>query len=1000
MGGLQLATGYINRTDQTKAAFIHTDFGKVYKTGDKALMRPNGTIECLGRVAEGQVKLNGQRLELGEIEHAILRTDGCHSAFVCVLSNLLVAFAAVDNEAGMEERIINTCHDWLPTFMIPTDVVILKSFPRLPSGKIDRQRLKQDYIASQSLTANNSTPGTSGDALLRLLCGIAGEVLGSAVSPNTRLNSAGMDSLSSIDFAARIREQGYQATTLAVLNAKTVYDLYGQIQRQVSGAGSTTNMCNETESLESNELFQTLAADPVYKKKLGDIRRVCKCTPLQISMLSETLRDPRLYVNAMEVAFPKGTTTTSVKSWLSEVAAQNEIIRSGFIHLEDDLVQVVWDGLLPTQIVVVEEFSETPIELVSFLERPLQVQITGETAQNGPHMRLRLHHALYDGWSFDLLLDDLDFLSQRRSLVPRPQFRHIAPHIDADEVHQADAAAYEFWAEYLRGAPNSPVPNFRTTAVASPDILSTSWEVLLDPQTARYMASRLGVGAQAVFQACLSWMWSAITGSEDVTFGSVFSGRTATTPGIERVLGPCIQTLPLRVKIGDSRTIDDLIRHLQSTTRQILQLPALSLSRIKKSVDIPPGSSLFDLLFVYQESLSTRNRRPESVKEIWHMDYSETKLILEVAPDHDRFICKWTWHTDCFAASQVEALSESFSHLVHYFFGNPERQLNSVLPSFPNALLSEYGRELRQVVSDTTIVKLVEEAVEKSPKACALCFANSITTLGLVSRDLSYTDLNETANRVARHLLAQGLVPGGLVAIVMEKSPMLYCGILGVLKTGCAYLPILPSTPVKRIQLIFDQAQPQLCMVDSIACWRDSDIPSRTVLLAVDFSALNQYDSSNLEAAQDASQLAYVIYTSGTTGNPKGVAVTNQNLVSNITVLSRIYPHDHGSRMLQACSQAFDVSVFEIFFAWANSMCLCAATNDTLFESLELSIKQMKVTHLSMTVTVASLVNPDNVPGVKFLVTSGEPMTDEVLEKWADVLYQGNPGLLRQTWVD
>jgi ferricrocin synthase len=93
--------------------------------------------------------------------------------------------------------------------------------------------------------------------------------------------------------------------------------------------------------------------------------------------------------------------------------------------------------------------------------------------------------------------------------------------------------------------------------------------------------------------------------------------------------------------------------------------------------------------------------------------------------------------------------------------------------------------------------------------------------------------------------------------------------------------------------------------------------------------------------------------------------------------------------MLQACSQAFDVSVFEIFFAWANGMCLCAATNDVLFGDFEQSVRAFEITHLSVTVTVASLLNPENVPSVTFLVTSGEPMTDEVLDKWAQHLYQG-----------
>lgn len=129
--------------------------------------------------------------------------------------------------------------------------------------------------------------------------------------------------------------------------------------------------------------------------------------------------------------------------------------------------------------------------------------------------------------------------------------------------------------------------------------------------------------------------------------------------------------------------------------------------------------------------------------------------------------------------------------------------------------------------------------------------------------------------------------------------------------------------------------------------------------------------------------------SSGTTGTPKGVAVTNKNILSNISVLSGLYPHAPSDRMLQACSQAFDVSVFEIFFSWANGMCLCAATNDTLFEDFEHALRAFRVTHLSLTVTVASLLNPINVPSVNFLVTSGEPMTDELLNKWAQYLYQG-----------
>ena len=129
---------------------------------------------------------------------------------------------------------------------------------------------------------------------------------------------------------------------------------------------------------------------------------------------------------------------------------------------------------------------------------------------------------------------------------------------------------------------------------------------------------------------------------------------------------------------------------------------------------------------------------------------------------------------------------------------------------------------------------------------------------------------------------------------------------------------------------------------------------------------------SNPQVQFDPSHLAYAVFTSGTTGKPKGVLVTQENILSNLTVLESIYPYSHDSRFLQACNQAFDVSVFEIFFSWYVGICLCSATKDVLFRDLENAINQLDITHLSLTPTVAALVEPENVPKVHFLVTAGE----------------------------
>ncbi|KAK9415264.1 putative Amino acid adenylation domain-containing protein [Seiridium unicorne] len=982
IGGHQLATGYLNRTEQTAASFIKTDYGRIYKTGDKARMLPNGSIECMGRVSEGQVKLNGQRMELGEVEHVILRTVGCHSAYVCVISNVLVAFAAVENLLGMQDKVTASCKRWLPSFMVPTEVIVTVTFPRLPSGKIDRMRLKEEYLSSHSVEPQANGELRFEDELERTLYTVAQDVLQTSVQAKTRLSSLGLDSLSAIHLAARLRDQEFSISALDILDSETLDDLYKLMRSRENEPDRLRLPVNGSQDLISVTPLTSMYRDLGPDVKLEDVKAITQCTSLQISMLAETFRDPQLYVNTVDIRLPRNTSTSAFKSWVSEVARRNDILQTGFLHSNDELVQVIWKHLLDSQIVVVDEFLEAKFDDVGdFLQHPFQVEIHRSRLV----ARIIIHHALYDGWTIDLLLDDLATLAQGKTLPERPSFRDIARYLDGSPG--AKGNTNEFWAEHLQNIAGASLPNFKTTAVLHPTIESASWPLHIDPHTVQQTAIGNGVTPQAIFEASLLWLWGAIIGSEDVTIGSVFSGRTLPIAGIEQAMGPCLSTFPIRARLGEFSTILDLVKNVHSTNRQILHLNPMSLADIKKAAGIPHGSKLFDVLFVYQESLSSRKRGTNIIGEIGHRDHIESKLLLEVEPHEDDFSCKWTYHSDTFSLLQVQSFAEHFSHLCSYFFQQMHSPVGSIATSFPTGSLSRYAPPSKQLQICSSLSDHVEERSITMPDAEALCFAHSITATSAQTESLTYKQLNESANQIARHLTITGASQGGVVAIIMEKSPLLYCGILGILKAGCAYLPLLPSTPAKRVRLILEQAKPQLCIVEDLSSWKKYHLPCTLTNLHI--SQYEQHSTSNLDIAQDQSRLAYVIFTSGTTGTPKGVSVTTKNMLSNIAALSSIYPLEGSTRMLQACSQAFDVSVFEIFFAWANGMCLCAATNDNLFEDLERSIRNLQVTHLSMTVTVASLINPKNVPQVSFLVTSGEPMTDEVLNKWNKFLYQG-----------
>ncbi|KAI0968121.1 putative non-ribosomal peptide synthetase [Xylaria arbuscula] len=990
LGGLQLATYYLNRPEQTAASFLNTPWGRLYRTGDKAKMRPDGTIECLGRIDESQVKLNGQRLELGEVEQALLRTPGCHGAVAAVISNVLVAFAAMEQASGSNAHLWAQCRSWLPAFMIPTDIIVMERLPQLPSGKIDRKRLTSEYSARTTNVTGNEV---AIDDQERLLCEVATTIFGERVDPLTKFSASKLDSLTAIEYSSTLRENGILITPVDILKTTTPREL----RQRVGDIGRPTALSDSDQQSKCqsfNPDVEKLNLKPELGDQIQEIDRLEKPTHLQQSMVSETLKYSQLYVNQIEFELNSHVSLDVLQLNLRKLAECNEILRTGFAFVENQLCQVIWKRLDDAQLCDSTDgtrFMDGVKDIEAFLLRPLRIEIRyAGSEKKGFILLLTLHHAIYDGWTIDLIIQDLSLLLSGGLPIKRPQFSQVMTQFYSDfQVNNIESM--EFWTEHLRGVGAGAALNFRTIAVSEKQQRTViTANIPLHPQTLKDLSLKISVGPQVLFQAALVWLWAAIQGREDITIGCVSSGRSLPLAGIDKLMGPCMTTLPLRINISKYRTIIELLWSIHSINRKTLQHGHVPLSEINKAAGLSSGSKLFDVIFAYQESLVSRKQQLNVVRETWHRDATEAKLVVEVQPCGDHFICQATSQVDVLPQALVEAFLNHFGRLVSNFISHLDLDtlIETIPEYFPIDSLSHFNRNPRTVETYSSIPEMIERSASQFPSATALHFGTSINSLTVESKLLSYHDLNSRANQIARHLQHCDITSGGVIAIMMEKSPLLYCSILGILKTGCAYLPILPSTPPERVKVILDQAEPLLCVVDTKS---SSHILSREFPKIIDLEivVLASYSITNIGIYGRPSDLAYVIYTSGTTGTPKGVAVTNRNILSNISVLSDIYPHDPSSRMLQACSQAFDVSVFEIFFTWANGMCLCAATNDTIFEDFEHAVRVFGITHLSLTVTVASLLNPHNVPTVKFLVTSGEPMTDEVLNKWSEYLYQG-----------
>ncbi|KAF2115717.1 hypothetical protein BDV96DRAFT_492707 [Lophiotrema nucula] len=980
IGGPQVADGYLNRTELTTNAFFeHPHYGYLYRTGDKARILPNGTIECLGRLVSGQVKIRGQRVELGEVEETIAKLDDCRSVITTIIEENLVAFCAANPRCVMKEDVFAICQRWLPRHMIPADVVIIPQMPHLASGKIDRKALAAKYIEARSATLQ-AQPSLM-DNKSKQIFGIIGSILDRDIWPGSALRSAGLDSLRAIRLASQLRDEGYTLGAVDVLAAVTVNDLIAACVAESENVAFET--LNHTDVCEVADI-----QCPELERHRGSIFDVISCTPIQDGMLSETMINSDAYCNWIELELQAPRAFSDICAVLQTLAMENEILRSGFITRtgahSSSFLQVVWKSLSPGQFVEVTSFSRSyTLGSTDSLLRPFHIQINSTLPK--PRLLIQLHHALYDGWSVDLLIENLEETLSGKSLGHRPQYRDVVSYLS--RTSNADSLAY--WTDRLTDYSRTQLPNFNGKIVKGDRCKSVRSSSLVDIHSLSVQAKELECHPQVFFQAAAAYLIGSYLGSTDIVIGTVTSGRTIPVAGIERIMGPCLSSLPLRVDFTQYSTIEELLNGVQSSNRSMLRHCTVPLRDIVRGCGLEPGTHLFDVLLVWQESLPSQQAKKTGVTIVDSADNLDYKLTLEFEPCEHSVNYKVTYDATIIPKQQVTYLCNQIDDLVRFFVQHPRAKLQEAKRCFSPRHLS--------VANPVPITKhfrngpahAVERWAAQAPDKEALVLGHLDDNIMSVAETLTYDSLNKRANKLARALLKHNIREDEIICVILDKSINLYVSILAVLKLGSGYLPIVPDTPPDRTRTILQQAKIRLCITDRRA---SEPIRRQTQITFVDIdnTNLSSFPDDNLHIPYRGSHLAYAVFTSGSTGTPKGVLVTQDNLMSNLALLYDLYPTDSDSKLLQACSQAFDVSVFEIFFAWYAGMALCSATKDDLFNDLEGSINRLGVTHLSLTPTVASLVNPSHVPKVKFLITAGEAVNEHVRRQWAGKgLYQG-----------
>ncbi|MFD0305958.1 non-ribosomal peptide synthase/polyketide synthase [Streptomyces sp. NPDC127119] len=684
---------------------------------------------------------------------------------------------------------------------------------------------------------------------------------------------------------------------------------------------------------------------------VGDGRTVADLyplTPMQGGMLFHSLLDPdsRTYVNQVQLVLSGVTDPRALaEAWQRTVDA-NAMLRTHPVWQETaEPMQAV--RRLATVPVAHHDWSGWSAErcgtaLARLVDEDRQAGLDLETA---PLMRLTLirlspdrvrmlwtfHHLLLDGWSAAQVFDEVceryaALTSGRRPDVPdRAPFGDYLGWLARQDTGRAEA----YWREALAGFPvATALPRDRRPAEAHRTSSSGSVRVTLDADVSarlRETAQAAGLTVNTVLQGAWALLLSRYGGGDDVVFGTTVSGRPADLPGVTSMVGLFINTLPTRARIDEGRRLLDWLGELQAAQSESRRHDFVSLAQLQTWSEVPGGTSLFDSIVVFEnypfdaDALARHGLAMEQERDVEPTNYP---LSVVVAPG-DTLTVTLDYDPAAFAAATVEGIGASLRTLLTEMATGPDRSLADLpLASAEEGrrLLDRFGGPAAKPIHRTlsqapyrTLPEAFHAQVARTPDAPAV--------LGGGREQLTYRQLDERANRMARLLVEAGAGPERFVALALPRTPDLIVALLAVLKSGAAYLPVDPGYPAERIAFLFDDVRPEAVVTCAETGGRLPDGPfTRIALDDPDCAArLAALSGDGITDDERHGRLlpdhpAYVIHTSGSTGRPKGVVVAQASVLALTDWAAAEFGGGHGlEHVVASTSLNFDVSVFEIF---------------------------------------------------------------------------------------
>jgi natural product biosynthesis luciferase-like monooxygenase protein/amino acid adenylation domain-containing protein/non-ribosomal peptide synthase protein (TIGR01720 family) len=1021
VGGAGLARGYLNQPTLTVERFIANPFqteeekaanknSRLYKTGDLGRYLSDGNIEYIGR-NDFQVKLRGYRIELSEIEKQIVSFRAIKQSVVLMKGEGESAYLAgyyVSEQALDEAEITLHLRLHLPEYMVPQVLIYLTELPLNGNGKIDRARLPEPAVMS---TSDYVAPRNEVE---QQICAIYAEVLNlpiESIGIQDDFFRLGGNSILAIKLVNRLNQEWskdeethFTVTIARLFQCRTIENLLKPVEKAIE---------------KSLPLIPVLSYSEQEKATGLDKRTPLSYAQGRLWFIENYESGIAIYNIPLIWELADCVNIAYLEKALQRTVSRHEILYS---RIQTDELGVGYQevgDLIQLPVRMMRHVLSTSEELAHHLKKASEYvfDLTKEYpirlslyALGGQHyLSVVVHHIAFDGWSIDVFISDLqayydELISDREGVaLPdlRIQYRDFSVWQREYLSNERLESQVAYWREKLQGYETLQLP----TDKPRPSRVSYEGESVffeIEKETSqglRALAKTLKVSLYSVLLAGFNLLLRSYAHQDDIVLGTAVANRHY--PELENLVGFFVNSLVLRSQIVSNQRIEDYILQIGEQVMEAHLHQDLPFEKLVESLQVEQDTSrhpLFQVMFNVhnfgqkKKTLDSLFKANEQIELIHQATFSVARFDLTVTIEDSAEVLKGdlNYATSLFNRTTIEQFISIYRHLLNQIVIKPALAISTLTYLDHNTyerVVVKWNDTKRPYPENKTIQTLFEEQVIRTPHHIALVYKD---------KKLTYAELNEQANQLAYYLRrTYDIQADDLITLCLERSEYLLISILGVLKSGAAYIPIDPGYPDERVHYILSDTLPKVLIInvaseERLKCFVEVRHPLFVIDSKQSQVEIAQEITSNPALINNSHHLAYVIYTSGTTGLPKGVMIEH-HAVNNLTIAKAkacglelyINSETTAKNSVLYASYVFDAHVWQIFSIILNGHSLHLLSDETRKD-----LKLLKHYIISQKIFVADIppallnANEEEILPVDILVVGGDKTKNSILETY------------------